>query len=58
MLVRYAARAHPQCAIFVGQVGGAITRVAPERTAYPHLSRESSAAGSRLRITVFAGTLS
>lgn len=37
VLVRHAERAPtPQCSIFVGQVGGAISRVSPRGTAYPH----------------------
>jgi len=37
VLVRNAQRAPTaQCAIFVGQVGGAINRVSPQGTAYPH----------------------
>ena len=37
VLVRHAERAPtPQCSIFVGQVGGAISRVFPSLTAYPH----------------------
>jgi FAD/FMN-containing dehydrogenase len=41
LTVRYAGRLPtPQCEIFIGQVGGAIKRVPPEATAYPHRDAE------------------
>ncbi len=41
LTVRYAGQLPtPQCEIFIGQVGGAIKRVPPEATAYPHRDAE------------------
>jgi len=41
LMVRYAGQLPtPQCEIFIGQVGGAIKRVAGDATAYPHRDAE------------------